>query len=301
MGSLDYKKLFIVFLSALNSGIIILLILIIPYMRSHGIFNMAFISIPFLIFLFYVLIKRFKNLSHHYSDSNDERHQSIQKNKIMNIGYTENKDVIIHYKHRQYQFSILSIIFLPIGVLLTFISIFWFFDLEVNQWLEEIVIKQSVFLTNSLFNINTQVFYNLGWRDPWYIMVTPPENTVHINTLCTAIGYYLIFAGIIFFTPKSLINSNKEDILWRKTTIFTLTVIIMYILNLFRIVFTVILRYYNIPFSIIIFIVDYSITIIIVIIFSILLLKRLPEFYISIFYSYLLVSHKLKSKYSSNR
>ena len=301
MENQDYKKLFIVFLSILNSGLMVFIILIIPYMRSIRLYYMVFISFPFLIFLFYVLIKRYKHLSRNFSHSLEEKSQSIQKNKKMNIVYNENKDPIIHYKQKEYQFSILSIIFIPIGILLTFFSFFWFFDLQSNQWLEEIVIKPSVFLANSLFNMNNQVFYNLGMKDPWVIIVNPQEYTITINTTCTAIGNYLLFAGIILFTPKSHNNSDKEDLLWRKTTIFTLAVTIMYILNLFRIAISVLLVYYYVPYDIIRFTIDYSITIIIVVILSILLLKRLPEFYLSIFYSYLLVSHKLKSKYSNNR
>ena len=62
------------------------------------------------------------------------------------------KKPIIEFNERKYVFSIRSLVLFAIGAPLSAYLIYLFFDMQINYWLHEIVVKQTVyFLKQNIF------------------------------------------------------------------------------------------------------------------------------------------------------
>ena len=63
------------------------------------------------------------------------------------------KKPIIEYNERKYIFSIRSLIIFAVGAPILSYLTYLFFDLRINFWLHEIVVKQTVYFLNLFFNM----------------------------------------------------------------------------------------------------------------------------------------------------
>ena len=66
---------------------------------------------------------------------------------------------IIEFGENKYIFTTRSIIIALIGAPLLSYAIYYFFDWQANYWLHEIVVKQTVFFLNLLFNMGAKADY----------------------------------------------------------------------------------------------------------------------------------------------
>ncbi|KKM07373.1 hypothetical protein LCGC14_1734540, partial [marine sediment metagenome] len=72
---------------------------------------------------------------------------------IKMLKFKDFKKPVIEYEGRRYIFSIKSLILLAIAAPISAYLIYLFFDLPINYWLHEIVVKQTVYFLNLFFNM----------------------------------------------------------------------------------------------------------------------------------------------------
>ena len=211
------------------------------------------------------------------------------------------KKPIIEYEERRYIFSIRSIIILAIGAPLSAYLIYLFFDLRINYWLHEIVVRQTTFLLNLFFNMGAEVeFAPIGKYD-WRFKFASgningqPLPSIYFETFCTGVQAIVIFIGIIVFTPHSQDRDTKEDIVWRKTKALIVSSVIFYVVNVIRMLIQIDLYYIGYEWADIHFSISAASSFIAAII-VLLMHKYLPEFILSIIYTGTLVSEPLKQK-----
>ena len=132
------------------------------------------------------------------------------------LKFKDFKKPVIEYENRRYIFSIKSLIILAIAAPVSAYLIYLFFDLRINYWLHEIVVKQTVYFLNLFFNMGAQAQYAPSGKYDWRFAI-PGKGAIYFETFCTGIQAICIFAGIIIFSPHSQDSSAKEDIIWRKT------------------------------------------------------------------------------------
>lgn len=211
------------------------------------------------------------------------------------------KKPIIEYDERRYIFSIRSLILLAIGAPLSAYLIYLFFDLRINYWLHEIVVRQTTFLLNLFFNMGVEVEFAPSGKYDWRFKFASgningqPLSSIYFETFCTGVQAIVIFIGIIVFTPHSQDRDTKEDIIWRKTKSLIISSVIFYVVNVIRMVIQIDLYYIGYEWA------DIHVSIsaassFIAAIIVLLMHKFLPEFILSIIYTGTLVSEPLKQK-----
>ncbi|MFX1374622.1 MAG: archaeosortase H [Promethearchaeota archaeon] len=202
------------------------------------------------------------------------------------------KKPIIEYNKRKYIFSIHSLIIFAIGAPLSAWLILLFFDLELNYWLHEIVVKQTVYFLNLFFNMDASAVYNPVGKYHWDFVI-PGKSNISFETFCTGIQAICVFAGVIIFTPHSQDVASKSDIIWRKTKSLIISSVIFYVVNIIRMLIQI--ELYNIGYAWedIHFSISAASSFIAAII-VLLMHKWIPEFIISIIYIGTLVSEPIK-------
>ncbi len=204
------------------------------------------------------------------------------------------KKPIIEYNGRKYIFSIRSLIIFAIGAPLSAYLIYLFFDLEINYWLHEIVVKQTVYFLNLFFNMGVKAVYAPNGKYHWYFDI-PGRPSIYFETFCTGVQAIVIFVGIIVFTPHSQDPLTKEDIIWRKTKALIVSSVIFYVVNIIRMLIQIELYYIGYNWD------DIHVSIsaassFIAAIIVLLMHKWIPEFILSIIYIGTLVSEPIKLK-----
>ncbi len=204
------------------------------------------------------------------------------------------KKPIIEYNGRKYIFSIRSLIIFAIGAPLSAYLIYLFFDLEINYWLHEIVVKQTVYFLNLFFNMGVKAVYAPNGKYHWYFDI-PGRPSIYFETFCTGVQAIVIFIGIIVFTPHSQDPATKEDIIWRKTKALIVSSVIFYVVNIIRMIIQIDLYYIGYNWN------DIHVSIsaassFIAAIIVLLMHKWIPEFILSIIYIGTLVSEPIKLK-----
>jgi exosortase/archaeosortase family protein len=204
------------------------------------------------------------------------------------------KKPIIEYNERKYVFSIKSLIIFAIGGPISAYLVYLFFDLQLNYWLHEIVVKQTVYFLNLFFNMNATVEYNPIGKYHWNFIV-PSRGMISFETFCTGVQAIAIFVGVILFTPHSKDKNTRRDIVWRKTKALIISSVIFYVVNIIRMLIQIELYYIGYAWNDIHFSISAASSFIAVII--VLLTHRwIPEFIISIIYVGTLVSEPIKLK-----
>ncbi|MFX0155373.1 MAG: archaeosortase H [Candidatus Hodarchaeota archaeon] len=204
------------------------------------------------------------------------------------------KKPIIEYNDRKYIFSIRSLILFAIGAPLSAYLIYLFFDLRINYWLHEIVVKQTVFFLNLFFNMNATAEFAPSGRYDWRFVI-PGKTPIYFETFCTGVQAIVIFVGVIVFTPHSQDRNTKEDIIWRKTKALIISSLIFYVVNIIRMLIQIDLYYIGYNWDDIHFSISAASSFIAAII-VLLMHKWIPEFILSIIYTGTLVSEPLKQK-----
>ncbi len=211
------------------------------------------------------------------------------------------KKPIIEYDERRYIFSIRSLIIFAIGAPLSAYLIYLFFDLRINYWLHEIVVKQTTFLLNLFFNMGVEVEFAPSGKYDWKFNFASgningqPLSGIYFETFCTGVQAIVLFIGIIVFTPHSQDPTAREDIVWRKTKALIVSSVIFYVVNIIRMIIQINLYYTKYEWADIHFSISAASSFIAAII-VLLMHKWIPEFIISIIYTGTLVSEPLKQK-----
>ena len=202
------------------------------------------------------------------------------------------KKPIIEFNERKYIFSIRSLVLFAIGTPISAYLIYLFFDLQINYWLHEIVVKQTVYFLNLFFDMNARAVYNPVGKYHWDFDNIPGKSAISFETFCTGIQAICVFAGVIIFTPHSQDPNTKRDIIWRKTKSLVMSSIIFYVVNIIRMIIQIRL-YMDYPWEDIHFSISAASSFVAAII-VLLMHKWLPEFIISIIYVGTLVSEPVK-------
>ncbi len=207
---------------------------------------------------------------------------------------SEIKKPVLEYNDRRYTFSIRSLIVFAIGAPLSAWLIYLFFDLRINYWLHEIVVKQTVYFLNLFFNMDAVAEFAPSGKYDWRFAI-PGRGPIYFETFCTGIQAICIFAGVIIFTPHSQDRETKEDIIWRKTKSLIISSIIFYVVNIIRMLIQIDLYYIGYNWEDIHYSISAASSFIAAII-VLLMHKWIPEFILSIIYTGTLVSEPLKQK-----
>lgn len=258
-------------------------------------YNMGLILIPLTVILNYVLVDRFYFYlkSAGLSFSTQEQDENLLKNEK---GSKKKNRTVIEFEGKRYIFSARSILILVIGAPILAYLIYLFFDMKQNYWLHEIVVKQTVYLLNFLFNMDAKALYDpTGGKYHWSFSV-PNRGSIYFETFCTGIQAICVFAGIIICIPHSLDLNTKRDIIWRKTKALILSSAIFYVVNIIRMVIQIYLFYLGYAWEDIHYSISAAVSFIAAIII-LLLHKWIPEFIISIIYTGKMISEKLKPKH----
>jgi len=212
-----------------------------------------------------------------------------------------------HYSHprptlqlneKTYKFSNLQFVYLIIGSPLLSIFIYYFLRLQINYWIYELTSIQISFFLNLFFNLNSEViiYADHNTFPTIYIPNHPFEGSYAITTNCIAAHIFSIMIGIILFIPSSQESLSKRNFIWRKIKTLIISVVGIYILNIFRIVFLLYFNFKGIPFE---FIHEslFFLSAVIGALFVVIVLKNwLPELFISIYYIFCLASQKRKNQ-----
>ena len=204
------------------------------------------------------------------------------------------KKPIIEFEDKKYIFSIKSILLLAIGGPILAYLVYLFFDLEINYWLHEIVVKQTVYFLNLFFNMGSQAVYAPGPKYHWSFQI-PGKPSIYFETFCTGVQAIVIFVGVIIFTPHSQDADTREDIIWRKTKALIVSSLIFYVVNIIRMLIQI--QLYNIGYAWVD--IHFSISAassFIAAIIVLLMHKWIPEFIISIIYVGTLAGEPVKKK-----
>lgn len=256
--------------------------LTIPILKSESKYNFGIIMIPLLVILNYIITDRLTFYLRH-----------INHGGTVNERYNEKISTpIIEFEGKKYIFSIKSIILFALGAPLSAYLIFLFFDLELNFWLHEIVVKQTVLFLNLFFDMGASTGYTPIGKYYWEFVV-PDRSPIGFETFCTGVQAICVFAGIIVFTPHSRDPATNEDIVWRKAKALIVSSIIFYVVNIIRMLIQIYLYYIGYDWD------DIHVSIsaassFIAAIIVLLLHKWIPEFIISIIYTGTLISQKYK-------
>ncbi len=201
----------------------------------------------------------------------------------------KNKRPIIEFEGKKYIFSVRSIILFAIGAPVSAYLIYLFFDSELNFWLHEIVVKQTVLFLNLFFDMDASTGYTpVGWE-----FDVPDRPSIGFSTFCTGVQAICVFAGIIIFTPHSHDSATNEDIIWRKAKALIVSSVIFYVVNIIRMLIQIYLYYKGYDWD------DIHVSIsaassFIAAIIILLLHKWIPEFIISIIYTGTLINQQVK-------
>lgn len=248
----------------------------IPLMESENKGNFGLVMMPLLILLNYIILDHFQ-----MSFKSIDKDYTFEEKK---------KRPIIEFEGKKYIFSNRSITIFAIGAPVLSYLIYLFFDLEINYWLHEIVVKQTVYFLNVFFNMGATTSYSPMGKYHWNFNI-PGRGSIYFETFCTGVQAIAVFAGIIICTPHSQDRKTNADVIWRKTKALVVSSIIFYIVNILRMNIQLYLYYIGYPWD------DIHVSIsaassFIAAIIVLLLHKWIPEFIISIIYTGTILNEK---------
>jgi len=98
--------------------------------------NFGLVMIPLLVILSLVITDKY------HKDMNEPNHVQEENPK------EKSTRPVIEFEDKKYLFSLNSLIIFGIGTPLLAVIIYFFFDVEAQFWLHEIVVKQTIFFLN---------------------------------------------------------------------------------------------------------------------------------------------------------
>jgi len=284
---MEYKSKSVIKLGCFNIAFVLLLIIIIFALESPSKLNLIFILIVILGGFDYVLIFRIRKKINP---------QLKQNQKIdTNLAYISNEKYYINYEGKIYHFSWVSLVLFPLGTILGSLLLIWFFEQPFNFWWHELTAKHTTYFLNLFFNIGAQAKYDPTAYFPWKVIV-PDGVGIYLITGCTGAISTSIFSTFIIFTPPSQDAATRNDIAWRKIKDLFFTFIAIYFFNLIRMVVIFYLYHLGLEWTLIH---DSFAKISAVIAVHICIFwfcnKYIPEWYVSIYYSGVLIYRKVKT------
>jgi exosortase/archaeosortase family protein len=190
---------------------------------------MIIVLIP-LFFIFILILVRIS------SKESDNKLNLI--NRINNVNEMKKKPAldVLMIEKKKYVFTNKSIIILLLGTPLLSIFIIYFLSLEINQWCQEIVFKQTLTLLNIFTGIIPQnVIFNPQGKYIW--MVSFRDNFyIPFDAFCAGIGQISVILSVIIFTPQSKLIESNNDFLWRKVKALVVSLTIFNAMNYIRII-----------------------------------------------------------------
>ena len=213
--------------------------------------------------------------------------------KFLKSRVKKQKGLNLKFRGKKYSFSTRSLILFPLGILILAVPLLRFFEITEIVWLHELFAKFQVFFLNLFFNLGAQTNYLPVFSCPWHTII-PGSVSVYINNGCTGLPAMSVFLSIIIFTPHSQDPKTNEDILWRKTIAITAALVLIFFFNIFRAVIQFYLYSRGFAWSLV-HDSQGTLAIIIVVHIAIFLfcVKYLPEWYVSIYYSFKLIYRQL--------
>ncbi|MFW9947932.1 MAG: hypothetical protein ACFFDX_14000 [Candidatus Odinarchaeota archaeon] len=208
-----------------------------------------------------------------------------------------NQELILNFDGKTYKFSITQIIILLLGTPLIALLLYFFLQLKINYWIYEFTSIQISFILNSLLGMNSQVIIDPEHNifPSIFIPDHPFNQNYAITTNCIAAHVFSIIISLVLLIPSSQTSLSKKDFILRKVKTLFITVLGIYLMNIFRIAFLLFFNYKGVPFEFI----HESLFFLSAILGSwltvILLKKWLPEVFISIYYLYRLISKKKRT------
>jgi exosortase/archaeosortase family protein len=271
---------------SLNLLFIVIIGFSIPLMESHFKFNTGIVMIPLLLMLGLII-----------TDKYDKNIKNINYDQELEEGKAHDSPVI-EFEEKKYVFSVNSLVILAVGTPLLAYGIYLFFDVEAQFWLHEIVVKQTVYFLNLLFNMDVSATYfpvgKYHWKFDFVGNINgDPLGSIFFETFCTGIQAICVFAGLIICTPHSRDKNTNKDIIWRKVKALVVSSVIFYVVNIIRMLIQIELYYLGYPWESIHVSISAASSFIAAIII-LLLHKWIPEFIISIIYTGSLISKKFK-------
>ena len=205
---------------------------------------------------------------------------------------------VIEFENKKYVFSLNSLIILGVGTPLLALGIYFFFDVEAQFWLHEVVVKQTIYFLNLFFDMDVSTSFVPSGKYHWSFNFVgnidgDPLSSIFFETFCTGIQAICVFAGLIICTPHSQDRDTNKDIIWRKAKALIVSSIIFYVVNVIRMLIQIELYYLGYPWDSIHVSISAASSFIAAIII-LLLHKWIPEFIISIIYTGTLISRKVK-------
>jgi len=205
---------------------------------------------------------------------------------------------VIEFENKKYVFSLNSLIILGVGTPLLALGIYFFFDVEAQFWLHEVVVKQTIYFLNLFFDMDVSTSFVPSGKYHWSFNFVgnidgDPLGSIFFETFCTGIQAICVFAGLIICTPHSQDRDTNKDIIWRKAKALIVSSIIFYVVNVIRMLIQIELYYLGYPWDSIHVSISAASSFIAAIII-LLLHKWIPEFIISIIYTGTLISRKVK-------
>jgi exosortase/archaeosortase family protein len=244
--------------------------------------------LPLLLLLNYVLIRRLQFYVY------EETSQKLKKGKkhVEEIKYDK---PVIEYEDEKYIFSIRSLILLGIGAPISAILIYFFSHLQINYWLHETLVKQTVYFLNLFFDMDVQATYSPIGKYHWSFTNIGSRASIGFETFCTGVQAICVFAGVIIFTPHSKDKTTNRDILWRKTKSLIISSVIFYAVNIIRMLIQIYLYYIGYAWDDIHYSISAASSFIAAII-VLLMHKWIPEFIISLIYAYTLIKQGITGR-----
>lgn len=197
---------------------------------------------------------------------------------------------------KKYVFSLYSLILFVLGAPLLILGVYFFLDWKVNAWLKEVVAKQSGFFLSFFFNLDSKVIAENNKAEEWIIVLPKVDLTYVISTWCTAAHVFSIILGFIMFTPHSRDPHTSQDIVWRKTIASVLLISIIHIANIVRIGVVIYLTSLGFDGVIVHGSINYITGILAALLFVLVVYKWVPEFFIALYYFYVLYLVKKEKK-----
>jgi len=194
---------------------------------------------------------------------------------------------IVYYNKTEYSFSLKAILLFLFGGPILSILVYLFLDLGINDWLKEIVAKQTSLFLNLIGDVNAQAIYTPAETISWKIYIPSIDISFLITTWCTGAHIFSLFIGTIILVPQPKNPTIRKGFFWRKVKVLVVLMTAIYIGNVIRLVFILSSAYISpINWTIIHSILNFISGIIAAIIYIISLYKILPEFFISIYCLY---------------
>ncbi len=258
----------------------------ISVMESDFKYNFGIVMIPLLLILSLVITDKYDNDMKGFTLEKEEKPKKKSTRPV------------IEFENKKYVFSLNSLIILGVGTPLLAIVIYFFFDIEAQFWLHEIVVKQTIYFLNLFFDMDVSTSYIPSGKYHWSFNFVgsidgDPLSSIYFETFCTGIQAICVFAGIIICTPHSQDKRTNKDIIWRKAKALIVSSIIFYVVNVIRMLIQIELYYLGYPWDSIHVSISAASSFIAAIII-LLLHKWIPEFIISIIYIGTLISKRVK-------